>query len=228
MSDTHSTQTAGTTGTAAGAAGTDTGTATGATGTEAKTDVGTTPAGETKTSIAGETAKTEDKKTEAPALFDAKAYKAPEGATVDEAILGSFATLVNDDKLSPAERGTKMLELYQSAAQKVGESYTKAWTDTNEKWVNEVKADPEIGGAKFESTKTMISKAIDTLGPEQSKAFRQSLDITGVGNNPAFIRGMAKLAQALTEGSHVAGNPPSGKDKTIQEIFYPSMNQKDS
>lgn len=181
------------------------------------------PVGDTKPSIAGEVPKVEDKKPgETPAPFDPKSYKPPEGMTVDEKLLGDYATIVNDDKLSPADRGAKMLDLYTSAMKQVGESHTKAWTDTNEKWVNEVKADPEIGGSKFEPTKQMISKVIDSLGPEMSKSFRQSLDITGVGNNPAFIRGMAKLAQALTEGSHVPGNPPSGKDKPLSEIFFPN------
>jgi hypothetical protein len=183
------------------------------------------PAGDTQPTIASE--KTESK-TETAALFDPKGYKAPDGATVDEKTLSDYASIVNDEKLSPAERGTKMLDLYNSAMKTVGESYTKAWTDTNEKWVNEVKADPEIGGSKFEPTKQMISKAIDTMGSATAAAFRQSLDITGVGNNPAFIRGLAVMAKALTEGSHVAGGPPSGKEKSVAEIFYPSMNQKDS
>jgi hypothetical protein len=183
------------------------------------------PVGDAKPTIASEKA---ESKTEAAALFDPKTYKAPEGASVDEKTLSDYAAIVNDDKLSPSERGTKMLDLYNSAMKTVGESYTKAWTDTNEKWVNEVKADPEIGGSKFEPTKQMISKAIDTMGPTVASAFRQSLDITGVGNNPAFIRGLAVMAKALTEGSHVAGGPPSGKEKSVAEIFYPSMNQKDS
>lgn len=181
------------------------------------------PVGEPKPSIAGEPAK-DDKKSEAvvPAPFDPKAYKAPDGMTVDEKMLGDYAAIINDNKLSASERGTKMLDLYNSAMKQVGESHTKAWSDTNEKWVNEVKADPEIGGTKFEPTKQMISRAIDTLGPEMSKTFRQSLDITGVGNNPAFIRGMAKLASALTEGGHVAGNPPGGKDKALRDVFFPN------
>jgi hypothetical protein len=35
------------------------------------------------------------------------------------------------------------------------------------------------------------------------------MDLTGVGNHPAFIRALDYFAQRLTEGKHVAGNGPS-------------------
>jgi hypothetical protein len=166
----------------------------------------------------------ETKPAEAPAPFDATKLSFPEGFKPDEKLTGDFAALMNDDKLPPQERGQKLLDLYHGAIKQVGEANTKAWTDLNGEWVKQAKADAEIGGAKFETTKTTISRVIDSLGTAQAAAFRQALDITGAGNNPAIIKGLAKMAQLLTEGGHVQGSPPSkGDGKSFDaKSFFPN------
>jgi hypothetical protein len=57
------------------------------------------------------------------------------------------------------------------------------------------------------------------------------MDITGAGNNPAFIRAFFKLAQQVTEGRHVAGrgpstagqSNPSAAPRTAGEALYPNL-----
>jgi hypothetical protein len=114
-----------------------------------------------------------------------------------------------------------MIDLYTDAVKGIKEAQVNAWNTTNENWIKEVKADPEIGGAKFGEVKTSIAKAIDSLGPELSVAFRQGLDATGAGNHPAIWKGLAKMAAALTEGGHVGGNPPSAKPD-LATTFFPN------
>jgi hypothetical protein len=58
------------------------------------------------------------------------------------------------------------------------------------------------------------------------------MDYTGAGNNPAFIKAFWKMAQALTEGGHVAGTgpapigqkPPGAAERpTAAKALYPNL-----
>jgi hypothetical protein len=159
-------------------------------------------------------------------IFDPGQWKAPEGLKVDQDMLKGFAETLNKADLKGHERGEKLLTMHQQAVEKavqaVTEGNTKAWTDTLTQWETEIKADQSIGGDRLEPTLQSISKALDLLGPEGSKAFKQAMTITGAGSNPAVVRGMAKLANVLTEGGHIPGSPGGGKGKSITELFFPN------
>lgn len=172
----------------------------------------------------------EPPKVDTAAVFDPKAFKAPEGVKIDEVAVGAFAGVLNDSALSPQDRGAKLLELHNAELAKVGAANTKAWADTTTKWLGEIKADPKIGGDKITATVSTIAKAIDTLGPEGAKAFREALDITGAGNNPAVVRALHAFASRLTEGGHVNGTPPGSRPSTAALFFpnSPEMQKKGS
>lgn len=159
----------------------------------------------------------------APAAFDPAKLTLPEGMKSDDPFFKTYFEVMSDDKLAPQERGQKLIDLYHGALKQVGEANTEAWKTVNANWVKEVKADPEIGGAKFDQTKATIARAIDSIGPEKAAAFRQALDVTGIGNHPAFWRGMAAMAARLTEGGHVAGSPAGGGKSDVRPAdFFPN------
>ena len=157
--------------------------------------------------------------------FDATKLTLPEGMKADDPAFKSFSEVLGDDKLDSQARGQKLIDLYTEQVKGIKKASLDAWNTTNDNWVKEVKADPEIGGAKFETTKTTIAKAIDSLGPELSVSFRQGLDATGAGNHPAIWKGLAKMAALLTEGGHVSGTPPK-ETKSIGETFFPNSKMK--
>lgn len=159
------------------------------------------------------------KPADAPVPFDAAKLTLPEGMKADDPTFKSFAEVFTDDKLSPQDRGQKLIDLYTTQVKGMQQAQVDAWKTTNDAWVAAVKSDPDIGGAKFEPTKTVIAKAIDSLGPELSVAFRQGLDATGAGNHPAIWKGLAKMAALLTEGGHVSGNPAGGKPDLATSFF---------
>jgi hypothetical protein len=135
------------------------------------------------------------------------------------------------------------MNLDQSAAQKLVDFYVgktneavnapyEAWRQTQQEWVKQVKADPVIGPRLNEVTNT-ISRAIDGLGDAKlAQDFREAMDYTGAGNNPAFIRAFYKLAQKVTEGGHVAGRGPSeagqrrqGEVPSAAAAMYPNLSR---
>jgi hypothetical protein len=171
-----------------------------------------------------------EKPPEAPPVIDLAAVKLPEGITADDdaskAAMKSASEILADDKLPPQERMQKLIDVYGGLAKAAADSNGKAWNDLQDQWQTEVKADPTIGGDKLVPTQQMISKAIDTLGPDSAKAFRSALDFTGAGNNPAIIKGLAAFAKLAVEGGHVTGAPPKVAPTTAQEFFPNSPEMK--
>lgn len=148
------------------------------------------------------------KKDEAPVVPEKyEPFKVPEGFTLDEAVSTEAGTIFKELGLSQ-DQGQKLVDFYTAKTVEAAQAPYKQWADTQEAWVKEVKADPEIGN-KLPEVKATIAKAIDSLGPQLSGEFRSSMDYTGAGNNPAFIKAFYKFAQQLTEGSHVSGRGPS-------------------
>lgn len=187
------------------------------------TELGGAPAGDPpKDPAVVEPPKDPPKDEPKPVVFDAAKLQLPEGMKADDPILGKFNGLFTDDKIDPQARAQGLLDLYKESVQTIRTQQMDAWKTTNDGWVAEVKADPEVGGAKFAVTKSTIAKAIDSLGPELSVAFRQGLDATGAGNHPAIWKGLAKWAATLTEGGHVIGSPPAAGKPTLKEAFYPN------
>lgn len=158
---------------------------------------------------------------DAPAAFALDKVKLPEGMKADDPSTVAFAGLLADDKLSPADRGQKLLDLYADVTKKGRDAATEAWNNVQKEWADTTKADKDIGGAKWQGTQATIAKAIDTLGPTLAAGFREALDVTGAGNHPAVAKALAAWATKLTEGVHVGGNPP-GQQPTVKEAFYPN------
>ena len=155
-------------------------------------------------------------------------FKAPEGYEFKSETMDGARTLFKDLNLSQAG-AQKLIDFYTAEVKDVMEAPQKAWEETRTKWLEEVKSDPEIGG-KLDQVKTTVAKAIDGLGDTKlAFDFRQAMDFTGAGNNPAFIRAFYKLAQKLTEGTSVPGGGPSEvrapnqPPRSAAHVLYPNL-----
>src|SRR6266550_6160401 len=148
-----------------------------------------------------ETTTTPSTTTERPSLVNAKDeagapdkysdFTVPEGFTLDETVAKEAGDLFKGMNL-PQAQAQQLVDFYVAKTREANEAPFKLWADTQEKWINEVKADSQIG-SKLQQVKATISKAIDGLGdPKLASEFREAMDYTGAGNNPAFIRAFFK------------------------------------
>jgi hypothetical protein len=129
-------------------------------------------------------------------------------------------------------QGQQLVDFYVKHTSESANAPYEAWNKMQDDWVKEVKADPELG-PKLNEVKTTLSRAIDVVSGGDTKlatAFRDAMDYTGAGNNPAFIRMFYKLAQMVTEGKHVAGGGPSPQGQTNKQqpmsaagAMYPTL-----
>jgi hypothetical protein len=142
-------------------------------------------------------------------------FKVPEGYQLDPDISKEASTLFKGMKLNQ-KNAQSLVDFYVSKTQEAFNAPFNAYREMTEGWLKEIKADPEIG-SKLDQVKSTVASAIDSLGdPKLASDFRRAMDLTGAGNNPAFVRTFYKLAQMVTEGKSVAGTGPSPHGQSEQ------------
>lgn len=150
-----------------------------------------------------------------------EALKFPEGFEVERPIADKFLGILNDDKMAPGDRANALVALQAEYATAMSEKANAQWDDFNKAQVEEVRADPEIGGAKLEPTLAKVSKLLNTYG---SPEVRLVFDNSGAGNNVHIVKLLAKLADKLGEGEPAGGTPPI-TDATLASRMYPTMSK---
>jgi len=146
-----------------------------------------------------------DPKAVAPIDFS-KDIKLPEGFVADEALSKEFTDVINDDKLSRAERAQKLIDLQAKAMASLSEAGKTAWNTLQTDWQAKVQADPDVGGAKLPSVLQNISTLLDNYG---TRELREVFTLTGAGNNVEMVKFLNKIAAKLNEGGPVSGAPPN-------------------
>lgn len=166
----------------------------------------------------------EGEKPAAPTPFDPKDFTPPEGLELsekDQEVLGGIAQKHGLSK----EAMTDLLGEYATRVKSVQDAAAQAYLETNKKWQDEVRADPEIGGDKLDG----VLKTIGTVMGDPAitaPGFQEALNLTGAGNNPAIIKTFYKMAQRITEGGHVGGSPSGSKaeqPKRGASAMYPNL-----
>lgn len=151
---------------------------------------------------------------EAPAYG---AFKLPDGTTVDGESMAQATELFKEAGL-PQEQAQKFIDLALSREQAAATRGVQAFVDLQTKWVSEIKADPEIGGARFEASMASAGRAIDRLGVP---GLREALNLTGAGNNPAIVKAFVRLGQMVSEDRFMPGrNAAPAVPRSAAEVIY--------
>lgn len=156
--------------------------------------------------LEGEGGQAEGAAPEAPLLFDPSALTLPEGFEIPEEQGAALAELLNDDKISPQERGQKLVDLYQTqlsqAAEQMAAQGREAWEAVNNQWRSQVQELPEFKG-RVDEELGAIKQTLVSLGADQE--FFDALNVTGFGNTPAGLKMFHILTKPFREGGPVGG-----------------------
>lgn len=175
--------------------------------------------------------KADDKKAEGPP--EKYEFKAPEGYELNEKVVEEATAIFKDLNLSQ-EQANKLFDFYAKQITAVSEAPFDTYENMRADWRKEAGADKEIGdgaeGLKPE-VRAAISKSIDALGPDLAKAFRTAMDLTGVGDNPTFVKAINAWSKFITEGRHVNGGspskagqvPPGQAQKSAASTLFPNL-----
>lgn len=145
----------------------------------------------------------------------------PEGLEVDQPTVDKFLEILNDAKLTPGDRANKLVALQAEVAKGQSEKVTAAFNDFQSQQQDEVRADPDVGGARLDGVLSNISTLLNTYG---SPEVREVFSVTGAGNNVHMVKFLSKMAAALNEGKPVPGAPGGGAT-SLESKLYPSMSK---
>ena len=144
-------------------------------------------------------------------------FKLPDGASVDGEQLEHATALFKEAGL-PHEQAQKFIDLALSREQAAATRGVQAFVDLQTKWVSEIKADPEIGGTRFEASMASAGRAIDRLGVP---GLKEALNLTGAGNNPAIVKAFVRLGQMVSEDRFMPGrNAAPAASRSPAETIY--------
>lgn len=174
----------------------------------------TDKATDTKPDAPAETKPADAKADTKPAKYE---LKAPEGSALDAAHIEAVSAFAGELGLSNeaaqklVERDAKLLADSQQAAIATYDTQVKAWAD-------QVRADPEIGGAKLDATIKTAQKALAKFG---SPELVQMLNTHGYGNHPEVVKFCLRIGASMSEDSIPAGTPGSSpQQKDVASLLY--------
>jgi hypothetical protein len=157
-------------------------------------------------------------------------FTVPEGIELKGEILDKATGLFKELGLGQ-EQAQKLVDFHAAQLKSAVEGPAKLWQDTQEVWMDELRSDPVIGkGIDNGTVGASIAKMISALPAPQATAFREAMNLTGAGNNPAIVRGFYELSKKFAEPGHVQGNGPvqmKGNRPTVAEALYPNLVAKE-
>lgn len=127
----------------------------------------------------------------------------PEGIEVDQELFGQVKEIAGKHKL-PTEAVQELVDAYAKRVTDSDNALKNQWTQVEEGWKKDAKADPEIGGDKFDTSVEVAKRAIAKFG---TPALKEALEQTRMGNHPEMIRFFTRIGQKVTEdGSFDVGS----------------------
>src|SRR5712664_1533093 len=178
--------------------------------------VGTKPATEPAVVDAS---KPEDKPaTGAPEKYEA--WTAPEGYELDAGLVEEVSPIFKELGLTQ-EQSQKLVDFYSKHSLAAADASLKAFTDMRAEWRQSMKTDDTLSkladssgnfGPRSPLVDT-VNRALDGLqNPKLVADFKDAMNLTGAGDNPAFVRVLHALASQVTEGtSYPTGGPVQSK-----------------
>lgn len=145
------------------------------------------------------------------------AFKAPEGVTFDDKVIGAFSEVAKELNL-PQEQAQKVLDKMAPVLEsRQADQLQIARTE----WAKAAKADKEFGGEKLGENLGMAKKALDAFATPE---LRTLLEKSGLGDHPEVIRMFYRAGKAISEDGFVAGSRANGTPSDPAKRMFPSMN----
>jgi len=177
-----------------------------------------TASGSAAPAAAGEAKPDGAKAPEKPAVPEKYELKLPDEAVIDAKAFESISALAKELGLSN-EQAQRIVAHNDAIARSVLEARVAAHEEQIVKWMDDVKADKEIGGANFDKSVEDAKRLVNKFGDDDLK---QALVSSGYGNFPPLVRMLAKIGSRMSEDAYRSGAPAQTQKREVSlaEAFY--------
>lgn len=162
-------------------------------------------------------------------------FKLPEGLTLEPKAIEDATKVFKNLNLSQ-DQAQSLVDFHAAQIQSAIDGPFRAVVDLKTSWESTLREtygkDIERGG----KLNTQIGRFIDSMPPKVGTEFRQAMDLTLAGSNPAFVAAMKWVSEQLSEGTTVKGGGPSplgqttpaAGPKSIAAAMYPHLKSSNS
>lgn len=168
-------------------------------------------------------------------------FQLPETLKADDAALGRFkdtlgALIAPKEGETPSHAAQRLIDMHNEALvthdKQLRDNQVKVWNDTRAEWRKQAMADPEIGGAGYNTAMVAVARVRDALVSDAkfgSKRYEQDarelndfMRITGAGDHPVFLKLLHRAACYIDEPSmpSVKASPPPDLGKKPGRNLY--------
>lgn len=152
---------------------------------------------------------------EAPAPVDYSGLQFGEGAQLNDSVLAEFTAIGQELGLS-VEGAQKLIDLQGKLVAAQESAYQESMAAQSQQWVEQLKADKELGGQNFQATTETAAKAIAQYATPELRTF---LNETGLGNHPELVKFCHRIGQAMAGDSIVHGGSVTHKEISLVDAF---------
>ena len=161
-------------------------------------------------------------------------WKLPDGYALDTGVSEAASGLFKDLNLTQ-DQAQKLVDFYSEHAIKSSKETLDAWQATRKEWREGIVNDPQLGkltgsNGNFGPDSALVvtvNRALDGLqNPKLVSDFKDAMELTGAGDNPAFVKVLYALASKVTEGTTYARGEPAkdaNRRPTAGAALYPNL-----
>lgn len=156
-------------------------------------------------------------------------FTLPEGITIDDAALARATPVLREIVGADQDKAQKLVSFHAEEVQRrLAEQAAEGQANHRAllaDWSMKAKADPEIGGAKFEQNLAIAKKALADLGTPELKSM---LVEWGLDRSPEILRFLVRAGQRLSPDTLVTSNEaPPAKPQSHARTLFPEMYPKE-
>ena len=140
-------------------------------------------------------------------------FTLPEGFSMNEALMEKFLPLAQKNKLTQ-EDAQSLIDMQVSHITEINKALDDDAAALQNKWQQQIKDHPELGGNNLNGNLTLVSQFIDKFSGSEKLAagVRKAMDETGAGNRVEVLEFLVSLAKKTGEGKFVTGQPGATGD----------------
>jgi hypothetical protein len=166
----------------------------------------------------GDTGTKGDQPSSAPEKYE---FKAPEGTSLDEAVIAEYSTVAKELGLSQEAAQKVIDKLAPKLAERTAAAQVEAFNAFKDGLEAQTRADKELGGDKLNENLAVAKKALNAFGTPE---LRKLLDDTGLANHPEVIRVLFKAGKSISEDRFVpGGTQPTKGERDAASALYPKQ-----